>query len=149
MNREYASALSSVSQLGIDVPAKILDGDLGPYKGAVAENMVASAFSKAGKDLYYFRDATGSPELDFLFEKDGNTVIIECKAFNNRATSMKYVIANPKKYGKHPAIKYADANVGGGDGFITLPLYAIGFVDKKKEKQIIEAVDVRGLKVPE
>ena len=43
-----------VSQLGIDVPAKILDGDLGPYKGAVAENMVASAFSKAGKDLYYY-----------------------------------------------------------------------------------------------
>ena len=138
-----------VSQLGIDVPAKILDGDLGPYKGAVAENMVASAFSKAGKDLYYFRDVTGSPELDFLFEKDGNTVIIECKAFNNRATSMKFVLANPKRFGVHPAVKIADTNVGTTNGYDTLPLYSLGFIHQEKKANIVEMVDVTNLKVPE
>lgn len=137
------------SQLGDEAPQKILAGDMSAYKGAIAENMVASAFATSGRQLYYYHAPSGSPELDFLYEKDGEAVIVECKATNNKATSMKHVLANPKKYGKHPAIKYADANVGGGDGFITLPLYAIGFVDKKKEKQIIEAVDVRGLKVPE
>ena len=111
-----------VSQLGADVQARILDGDLG---GAVAENMVASAFSKAGRDLYYFHDTTGSPELDFLFEKEGNTVIIECKASNNRATSMKFVLANPKRFGAHPAVKIADTNVGSTNDFDTLPLYSL------------------------
>ena len=71
--------------------------------------------------MYYFHDATGSPELDFLFEKDGNTVIIECKASNNRATSMKFVLANPKRFGLHPAVKIADTNVGTTNDFDTLP----------------------------
>lgn len=42
-------------------------------------------------------------QLDFLFEKNGEVVIVECKASNNRATSMKYVIANSKKYEKRYA----------------------------------------------
>lgn len=138
-----------ISQLGVDVPAKILDGDLGPYKGAVAENMVASAFSKAGKNLYYFHDSTGSPELDFLFEKDGETVIIECKASNNRATSMKFVLANPKRFGVHPAVKIADTNVGTTNDFDTLPLYSLGFIQQEKKANIVKMVDVTNLKVPE
>ena len=138
-----------VSQLGVDVPAKILNGDLGAYKGAVAENMVASAFAKAGRDLFYYHAPSGSPELDFLFEKDGNVAIIECKSSNNRATSMKFVLANPKRFGVHPAIKIADANVGSTNGFDTLPLYSLVFIQQEKKKHIVEMVDVTNLKVPE
>ncbi|MBR6062284.1 MAG: ATP-binding protein, partial [Spirochaetales bacterium] len=87
-----------VSQMGDDVPAKILAGDLGAYKGAIAENMVASAYAKNGEDLYYYHAPSGSPELDFLSERNGGVLIIECKSTNNRATSMKYVLANPQKY---------------------------------------------------
>lgn len=117
-----------VSRLGTDVPQKILSGDIGSYKGAIAENMVASSFAAGGVGLYYHHAPSGSPELDFLREEDGETVIIECKATNNRATSMKYVLSHPKKYGRHKAVKYSDTNVGGGEGFITLPLYAVGLV---------------------
>ena len=138
-----------VSQLGREVPAKILSGDLGAYKGAVAENMVASAFAKNGEQLYYFHAPSGSPELDFLAEKDGEAVLIECKASNNRATSMKFVIANPNRYGKHPAVKIADTNLGGGEGFETYPLYALGFLPRKKVPHIVEMVDVTKIKVPE
>ena len=138
-----------ISQLGIDVPAGILNGDLGAYKGAVAENMVASAFSKEGMNLYYFHDSTGSPELDFLFEENGKTVIIECKASNNRATSMKFVLANPKRFGVHSAIKIADANIGVSDNFYTLPLYSIGFIQTEKKAHIVEMVDVKNLKLTE
>ncbi|MBQ9206264.1 MAG: ATP-binding protein [Treponema sp.] len=138
-----------VSQLGDEVPAKILSGDLGAYKGAVAENMVAASFSKIGKPLFYFHAPSGSPELDFLFEKSGEVVIIECKASNNRATSMKFVLANPKRFGEHKAVKIADSNIGQGSGYETFPLYALGFMQAKREPLIVEMVDVMKLKVPE
>ena len=111
--------------------------------------MVASSFAKLGKQLYYFHAPSGSPELDFLTEKDGQVVIIECKAGNNRATSMKFVIANPKRFGTHPAVKIADANIGTGDGFETFPLYSLGFIPKPQKTHIVEPVDVKNLKVPD
>ncbi|MCR5012460.1 MAG: AAA family ATPase [Lachnospiraceae bacterium] len=138
-----------ISQMGADIPQKVLMGDISAYKGAIAENMLASAFTIAGIDLYYYHAPSGSPELDFLFEKDGEPVIVECKATNNRATSMKYVIANPKKYGKHPAVKFSDTNAGSGEGFVTKPLYAIGFMENDEKELIIPAVDVSKLKLPE
>ena len=137
-----------VSQMGDDVPAKILAGDLGAYKGAIAENMVASAYAKNGEDLYYYHAPSGSPELDFLSERNGDVLIIECKSTNNRATSMKYVLANPQKYGTHHAVKFADTNIGGGVGFDTYPLYALGFMQKSQPPLIVEPVDVGSLKVP-
>ena len=138
-----------ISQMGDDVPALILSGNMGAYKGAIAENMVASALSKEGEKLYYYHAPSGSPELDFLIERDGQVVIIECKSTNNRPTSMKYVLSNPKKYGEHRAIKIADANVGGGIGFDTYPLYALCFMDKRQKQNIINTVDVQSLRIPE
>ena len=138
-----------ISQLGDEVPQKILEGDISAYKGAIAENMVASAFATSGMQLYYYHAPSGSPELDFLFEENGEVVIVECKSSNNRATSMKYVIANPKKYGRHKAVKFADTNVGEGNGFYTYPLYAIGFIRKENKSKIVNAIDVSNLKVPE
>lgn len=135
-----------VSQLGDDVPARILSGDLGAYKGAVAENMVASAFAVAGHPLYYYHAPSGSPELDFVFEDGEDITIVECKATNNRATSMKFVLANPKRFGFHKALKIADANVGGGEGFRTMPLYYLGFLRKKEKSFIVDTVDVSKLK---
>ena len=44
---------------------------------------------------------------------------------------MKYVIAHPEKYGVHKAVKFADTNVGGGEGFTTYPLYVLGFLKKE------------------
>ncbi len=124
-----------ISQLGDEVPQEILRGNISAYKGAIAENMIASALAAQGMPLYYFHAPSGSPELDFLFEKNEEVNIVECKATNNRATSMKHVIANQEKYGKHSAIKFADTNVGCGEGFIILPLYAIGFLTHmRKEK---------------
>jgi predicted AAA+ superfamily ATPase len=138
-----------VSQMGEEVPLKILSGDISAYKGAIAENMVASALAVSGREIYYFHAPSGSPELDFLFEKDGETTIVECKSSNNRATSMKFVLANPQKYGTHPAMKFSDTNVGTGQGFYTYPLYAIGFIEKNNKSSIIPTIDVSNLKVPD
>ena len=59
--------------------------------------------------------------------------IIECKAFNNRATSMKFVLANPKRFGVHSAVKIADTNVGTTNDYDTLPLYSLGFIQQEKK----------------
>lgn len=134
-----------VSQLDQDTAEKILSGNLSAYKGAIAENMVASALHSTQIPLYYFRAPSGSPELDFVISLQGEPVIIECKSTNGRATSMKYVLANPKKYGKHKAIKIADTNVGSGDGFITLPLYSLGFIHQENKPLIAPAVDLSEL----
>lgn len=138
-----------VSQLGEDAPSAILNGELSAYKGAIAENMIASALLENGFGLYYYHAPSGSPELDFLFERSGQAVIVECKSTNNRATSMKFVLANPKRFGVHPAIKFADANVGSGEGFDTFPLYSIGFMEKASLPQTVPVIDVQNLKVPE
>lgn len=134
-----------ISQLGDDTANMILDAKISAYKGAVAENMVASSFAKIDRKLYYYHAPSGSPELDFLFEENGEVVIVECKSTNNRATSMKYVISNSKKYGIHKAIKIADANIGGGTGFETYPLYYLGFLPQKSKHNIITVPDVSKL----
>ena len=76
-------------------------------------------------------------------------MIVECKAGNNRATSMKYVLANPQKYGAHPAIKFSDTNVGKGDGFTTYPIYAADFYFSYHREITLQETDVSALAVPD
>ena len=122
--------------------AHILSGDLSSYKGAMAENMLSSAFAAYDTPQYYFHAPSGSPELDFIFSNKGEATIIECKSNNNRASSMKYVLANPEKYGKHPAIKFADVNIGHSSDYVTYPIYALPFILKKKDEPMIVDYDV-------
>lgn len=131
-----------VSQLEQGTAARVLRGDLSAYKGAIAENMVAAAFASDERPLYYYHAPSGSPELDFVANLWGEPTIVECKSNNGRTTSMRYVIAHPQKYGSHPAVKFADTNVGGGNGFITLPLYALGFLPQVDDSAIVETVHI-------
>ncbi|MBQ6502485.1 MAG: ATP-binding protein [Flexilinea sp.] len=138
-----------VSQLERDAALKIINGELGAYKGAIAENMCAIGFHTGDKDLYYYRGRSGSPELDFVVSIDGEPSIVECKSTNNRATSMKYVINHPEKYGKHPAVKISDTNIGFGEGFKTYPIYYPGFFHTEDEGFIIPKQDFSNLTIPD
>ncbi len=133
----YADTGLLISQLGNDAAEKVLNGQLGAYKGAIAENMVAIGFYSSNKNLYYYRGTSGTPELDFVEELDQEETIIECKSTNGKATSMKFVLQHPEKYGKHPAIKIADTNIGVGDGFKTYPIYYCGFIKEDNKSLII------------
>ena len=53
---------------------------------------------------------------------------------------MKNLLANPKKYGLHEAVKIADANVGMSAGFKAIPLYALGFINNNKEMKILQQI---------
>ena len=153
IDKEYKAFFSDTglltSQLGPDSAEMILRAELGAYKGAIAENMVAAALCQNGYDTYYYRGPSGSPEIDFVAPIKGEETLIECKSTNNRATSMKYVLSKPEKYGRHPAIKIADTNVGGGEGFITYPLYSCGFWEAKKTDVKMPQINVSSLVVPD
>lgn len=136
-----------ISQLDEGTAAQVLDGDLSPYKGAIAENMVACALASYGMQPYYYHAPSGSPEIDFVFSYRGTPTLVECKSTNNRMTSMKYVLSHPKKYGVHPAMKFADTNVGGGESFVTYPHYALGFLFARKPSFDVEPITLSDLVV--
>ncbi len=153
VEKEYKAFFSDIglltSQLGQESAATILRGELGAYKGAIAENMVASALYHRGYSLYYYRGSSGSPEIDFVEPLEGENTLIECKASNTKPTSMKYVLSKPEKYGKHPAIKISDTNVGAGEGFTTYPLYYCGFFSQKESSSELPRIDVTAITVPQ
>jgi len=103
----------------------IIDGNLGIYKGAIYENIIADIFSKAGKKLYYF-EQNGKLEIDFFIRINKIATAIEVKsADNTKSKSMEAIIA---KYGVKHGVKLSTKNVGGTKDFDSLPLYMAMFL---------------------
>ena len=116
-----------ISMLEDGTQAEILQGNLLGYKGAIFENLVADFFGKMGRKLYYFRKDSGL-EIDFVIKYKGKATLVEVKATNGNAKSMKQVLANPDRYHVEQAIKLADAQVGRNGQVLTLPLYMGAFL---------------------
>ena len=107
--------------------AKILSGDLGFYKGAIYENIIADCFSKQGRKLFYFRKDSGL-EIDFVENIKGEIAIIEVKATTGRSKSAKTVL-NSDKYDANIGYKLSENNVGVADKMVTLPYYMAMFLE--------------------
>ena len=116
-----------ISMLEDGTQADILQGNLLGYKGAIFENLVADFFGKMGRKLYYFRKDSGL-EIDFVIKYKGKATLVEVKATNGNAKSMKQVLANPDRYHVEQAIKLADAQVERNGQVLTLPLYMGAFI---------------------
>ena len=86
-----------------------------------------SFFHKMGRKLYYFRKASGL-EIDFVIRYRGAATLVEVKAQNGNAKSLRTVLAHPEKYHVERAIKLADAQVGRAGAVLTLPLYMGAFL---------------------
>lgn len=99
----------------------ILNGDLKIYKGAIFENIIADAFSKIGKNLYYYSETRGL-EIDFISKFDNELTLIEVKARNGNAKSLKEILINDK-YDVDKSFKLIDGNISIQDKIITIPLY--------------------------
>jgi len=104
----------------------VIDGNLGIYKGAIYENIIADIFSKLGKKLYYF-EQNGKLEIDFFIRHNKIATAVEVKsADNTKSKSMEAVIA---KYGVKHGIKLSTKNVGGTERVDSLPLYMAIFMN--------------------
>lgn len=103
----------------------IIDGNLGIYKGAVYENIIADIFTKSGRKLYYFEHKS-QLEMDFMIRYKRELTAIEVKsADNTKAKSMSSMIEN--WHVKH-GIKLSSKNVGGTEKVDSFPLYMAMFL---------------------
>ena len=116
-----------VAMLERGTAAKILSGDLGFYKGAIYENIIADCFSKQGRKLFYFRKDSGL-EIDFVENIGGEIAIIEVKATTGRSKSAKTVLSNDN-YAAKVCYKLSENNIGVADKMVTLPYYMAMFLE--------------------
>jgi predicted AAA+ superfamily ATPase len=103
----------------------IIDGNLGIYKGAIYENIIADIFTKSGKKLYYY-EKNNRLEIDFFIRRNGEATAIEVKAADNtKSKSLRTVIA---REGVKRGIKLSSKNIGRTACIESYPLYMAIFL---------------------
>ena len=129
-----------VEMLGPSTRADILQGNLGGFKGAIYENLMADTLHKKAQNLYYFQKDSGL-ELDFLVRMNGECVPLEVKAKSAKSKSAKTVLSHPEKYQVKHIIKFGDYNIGRAETLLTLPNYMQFLLDLEPEKVVLEKID--------
>lgn len=108
--------------------ASLLNGDFGMYKGAIYENIIADAFSKMNRPLYYYHKESGL-EIDFITKYQNRAVLVEVKATNGNTKSSNTVLKNKSQYGVDLCIKFGECNVGLDGEKLSLPYYMAFMLD--------------------
>ena len=99
----------------------------GNTKGGLYECAIADMLYKKGYSLFFYKNDSGTKEIDFLIEKDGRPIPIEVKSNNSRATSLNGILEENTSLDL--AYKFIDGNIGvGKNGVISLPLYMAMFM---------------------
>lgn len=99
----------------------ILNGDLKIYKGAIFENIIADSFAKNSKNLYYYSETRGL-EIDFITKYNDELTLVEVKATNGNAKSLKEVLSSDK-YSVNKGFKLVDGNLSVNNSVTNIPLY--------------------------
>ncbi|MEG1394925.1 MAG: DUF4143 domain-containing protein, partial [Clostridia bacterium] len=113
-----------VSMLDDGTTAQIIDGNLGIYKGAIFENVIAQILSSHDIPLYFF-NRNNTLELDFVLAKNASVFPVEVKAANTKAKSLRTIL---NENSDMRGIKLVDGNVGENDRLTTYPLYMAMFL---------------------
>lgn len=100
-----------------------LNRNFNTYKGAVAENAVAEALRKAGKDLVYFKRDDSTLEEDFFLRTVDSLVPVEVKARSGTSKSLKTLISSDHYPDIRFGVKLHAGNIGFSDGIWTFPLF--------------------------
>ena len=130
-----------VEMLGEGTRADILQGNLGGFKGAIYENLMADTLHKKTQNLYYFQKDSGL-ELDFLVRMNGECVPLEVKAKSSKAKSARTVLNHPEKYHVKQIIKFGDYNIGREGQLLTLPSYMQFQLNLQPEEIVLEPMDI-------
>ena len=130
-----------------NIQVRILNHEKDINFGAIYENVVAQELKAHGFDLYYFKSKKQG-ELDFIVEKDGETLPIEVKSGKSykKHAALSNVMANDD-YGIPFAYVFNNGNVEKTDKVYYLPIYMLMFLFKEKETgEMIYKIDLEGLK---
>lgn len=114
-----------VAMLDEGTQEDIIDGNLGIYKGAIYENIIADILGKKGKKLYYF-EYNSTLEVDFFIRFEKVITAVEVKsAGNSKSKSLKTVM---NKYNVKKGIKLAPSNYGKKNDIDIFPIYMAMFL---------------------
>ena len=110
--------------------------NFGTYKGALYENIVAEMLTKAGFDLFFYRDEQSKIEMDFIIRDEKSIIPVEVKAGDNATYSLNRLIEEKQYKNIKYGIKLCNKNIGFNGKFYTFP-YFMTFMLKRflKEKQ--------------
>lgn len=133
-----------IEMLGPGIRADILQGNLGGFKGAIFENLMADTLHKKAQNLYYFQKDSGL-ELDFLVRMGGECIPLEVKAKTAQSKSVKTVLNHPEQYQIKHVIKFGDYNVGREGPLLTLPNYMQFLLDLEPAEIILEPIDANAV----
>lgn len=102
--------------------------NMGVYKGALYENVIAEALRKSGYDLYYYSRPSSHLEEDFFLRTKSYIVPLEVKATNGNSKSLKTLIEDDRypliKWG----IKLTNKNISYENNILTLPHFMASFL---------------------
>ena len=108
--------------------------NLGVYKGALYENIIAEAFVKSGLGLYYYKREDSTLEQDFFVRSASELIPVEVKATSGKTKSLRTLIESEKYPDIHRGIKFAGTNIGYSDSIYTFPHFC-AFLLKRYLKQ--------------
>ena len=108
--------------------------NVGVYKGALIENVVAQMLKQQGYNLYFYRNDSATVEMDFLLRDANSLVPLEVKATNGATKSLNALVGNDKYSDITYGIKLGDTNIGWNGKFYTFP-YALTFLLKQWLKE--------------
>ena len=109
-------------------PTAILESNLGAYKGFIAENFAAmELYCRLNRQMASFKASSHqqAAEVEFLVEKDGQTIPIEIKS-SHKSTGSKSFTSYVEKYRPAFGFKLTPGNVGRSSGLPVLPIYLAG-----------------------
>lgn len=98
--------------------------NMGVYKGALYESIVAEALAKSGYGLYYYKRENSTLEEDFFVRTRECLVPVEVKANKGTAKSMSTLIKSEKYPDIVFGLKLTAGNVGFESGVFTMPYFA-------------------------
>ena len=95
--------------------------NLGVYKGALFENIIAEALTKAGLPLYYYRREDSTLEEDFFVRTAYELVPVEVKSTNNTSKSLRTLISGSAYPDILYGFKLTGSNLGYSNHIYTFP----------------------------
>lgn len=97
--------------------------NLGVYKGAIYENLVAEMLVKSGFELFYYKKENAQLEMDFFARTTDSLVPIEVKAKDGATASLNNLIKFPSYSDVNFGIKLCSKNIGFNGLFYTIPYF--------------------------
>jgi len=112
-----------IEMTGLTEKSLTSEGYIGPgFRGALAENYVATALVSRGYTPYYW-ESGGKAEVDFVIQTGGVAIPVEVKSSDNvRSKSLNEFI---RRYSPPYAYRVSTKNFGKENNIRSIPLYAL------------------------